>query len=589
VVKVLDLFAGGGGSARGYLDAGFDQVTGVDTSAGVAPDFIRGTGGSFLNLDALAVLSDRKWKGFVQEFDLIHASPPCFPGETPVLTQRGLVPIENIVTGDLVLTHRQNWRPVTAVTQQVASVVRANWMVTTPDHPFLAYRRTTHGTLYDPSEGLLARGHRPHSTAPAWVRADELHNLCLGTPSYIPPVPYELPAEFTPGRTFWESIGYWVGNGWATTGDVHVAVGRHRVADIRAILQDAFTDLSWKESEQRTAIRFSIYRKSLAAWLRSNFGRYAYGKTFPAWLFSISEQDRRAFLAGYLLADGNYCYRETSKITTISPMLAVGLRILASTLNMSSSIHYHIPTRTCMIEGRTVSEAPSYQILLSKQERYGTAKDGFRWTKQRQVFHPDGNRVVYDLTVEEDHSFIAWGYAVHNCQGYSHMSLCRPGLSWRYPKLIGPVLELLRRTGVPFVIENVANAETRALLPGAALLCGVMFGRPMYRHRLLYAEGFALPAPAYPWAEGSRKKEECGWPHPVPAARAGHWEPGFYVCAAGHERRAVVNEAMQITWMKDRENVTEAVPPAYTRYAGRQFLHARASSGNSRTDVLSES
>jgi hypothetical protein len=57
----------------------------------------------------------------------------------------------------------------------------------------------------------------------------------------------------------------------------------------------------------------------------------------------------------------------------------------------------------------------------------------------------------------------------------------------------------------------------------------------------------------------------------VPAARAGHWEPGKFVSVSGHERRGPVNAAMGIDWMREREDVAEAVPPAFTYWIGSQL------------------
>ena len=151
------------------------------------------------------------------------------------------------------------------------------------------------------------------------------------------------------------------------------------------------------------------------------------------------------------------------------------------------------------------------------------------------------------------------------CQFYSQMSRCRPGIASTYPDLIAPVREALIATGRPFVIENVEAA--RPWMKNPVTLCGIMFGRPMYRHRLFEAGGGftldAAPAPpedireiteaacqvlgfAAPAELRSGRNKWCGWPHPVPTARAGHWEPGRFVSVSGHERRGPVNAAMDI-------------------------------------------
>jgi DNA (cytosine-5)-methyltransferase 1 len=74
--RLLDLFSGAGGCARGYQQAGF-YVIGVDLK-----DQPRYAGDEFYQADALAVLDflleGNEWQGYVlADFAAIHASPPC--------------------------------------------------------------------------------------------------------------------------------------------------------------------------------------------------------------------------------------------------------------------------------------------------------------------------------------------------------------------------------------------------------------------------------------------------------------------------------------------------------------------------------
>lgn len=64
-LRILDLYCCGGGAARGYAQAGFD-VVGVDIKAQPQYPF------EFRHGDAVEFLLAHG-----QEFDLIHASPPC--------------------------------------------------------------------------------------------------------------------------------------------------------------------------------------------------------------------------------------------------------------------------------------------------------------------------------------------------------------------------------------------------------------------------------------------------------------------------------------------------------------------------------
>lgn len=68
--RLLDLFCGVGGAARGYQWAGF-HVTGVDINP--QPDY---AGDEFIQADAIEFAADL-CDGYPWEFDAIHASPPC--------------------------------------------------------------------------------------------------------------------------------------------------------------------------------------------------------------------------------------------------------------------------------------------------------------------------------------------------------------------------------------------------------------------------------------------------------------------------------------------------------------------------------
>ena len=65
-MKLLDLFCGAGGASKGYAMAGF-EVTGIDVKHGKRYPFkyIRGDVRDYLHVE------------FLQQFDVIAASPPC--------------------------------------------------------------------------------------------------------------------------------------------------------------------------------------------------------------------------------------------------------------------------------------------------------------------------------------------------------------------------------------------------------------------------------------------------------------------------------------------------------------------------------
>lgn len=150
------------------------------------------------------------------------------------------------------------------------------------------------------------------------------------------------------------------------------------------------------------------------------------------------------------------------------------------------------------------------------------------------------------------------------CQSYSRMSGCRPGLADKYSSLIDATRSLLSGTGKTSVIENVSGAplakSTDLFGSHGVELCGSMFGLPLYRHRI-FESNVPLKKPPHP-------------PHDIPASKAGHWKPGTIISVCGN--CAPISEArraMEIDWMS-RDELAEAIPPAYTEYIGKMLLKA---------------
>jgi DNA (cytosine-5)-methyltransferase 1 len=173
----------------------------------------------------------------------------------------------------------------------------------------------------------------------------------------------------------------------------------------------------------------------------------------------------------------------------------------------------------------------------------------------------------FDFIQADAVTFPLGGYDAYHasppCQGYSHMSSCRPGLAGEYPQLIDVIRPRLIASGRPWVIENVEGSGLAVQddLFGASglVLCGTMFGLRLYRHRLFETSASVRP-PHHPR-------------HLIPASKAGHWEHGTIISVAGNcSPIALAREAMGgIGWMT-RDELAESIPPQYAEYLGRALL-----------------
>jgi DNA (cytosine-5)-methyltransferase 1 len=147
------------------------------------------------------------------------------------------------------------------------------------------------------------------------------------------------------------------------------------------------------------------------------------------------------------------------------------------------------------------------------------------------------------------------------CQAYSAgRNIWRGRLAEdRHPDLVGPVRDMLTASGRPYVIENVVGAPLR----NPTVLCGDSFALGVKRHRLFETSFFIWAPPV------------CRKAHPdffvsvfgggAKARKAGRGFPKTNVVHAD------ASAAMGIDWMT-RDELSEAIPPAYTAFIGEQLL-----------------
>lgn len=172
--------------------------------------------------------------------------------------------------------------------------------------------------------------------------------------------------------------------------------------------------------------------------------------------------------------------------------------------------------------------------------------------------------------------------AVHlspTCTGYSRGTAAIPDRIGRYDRLIGASRELARMLGLPYVIENVADARPELIDP--IELCWSMFRDPgsvidtdgtpltMRRHRLFEWDGFYLPAP--PPHRHPRGVQVAG---AYGGARRDKWE-ARHVRHGGYVPRslAVLRDLIGADWLDER-GCFLAIPPDYTEWVGRYLMAA---------------
>lgn len=150
------------------------------------------------------------------------------------------------------------------------------------------------------------------------------------------------------------------------------------------------------------------------------------------------------------------------------------------------------------------------------------------------------------------------------CQAYSAMTKlansktknCEFDLGPKHPELVHIVRDMLNRTGKPYIIENVVGAPLR----NPVTMCGAMFDLGVIRHRL-FETNWTLRQPVHPSHDAVNARPDFS----CVVGMGGAWRS-----RNGSRDTEDWKTAMGIDWM-DRYELTQAIPPAYTEYIGREL------------------
>lgn len=133
-----------------------------------------------------------------------------------------------------------------------------------------------------------------------------------------------------------------------------------------------------------------------------------------------------------------------------------------------------------------------------------------------------------------------------------------PGKDLGFRDLIAETRIALKQSGKPWIIENIPGSPLRR----PVTVCGGALGLKVQRHRKFESsEKLIGTGCEHPWEKTGER--------PVGV----YGKPGGFGSRRGQQGFSMAEwvEAMQIDWMTSRE-ITQAVPPAYTRFLGFQLI-----------------
>lgn len=163
-----------------------------------------------------------------------------------------------------------------------------------------------------------------------------------------------------------------------------------------------------------------------------------------------------------------------------------------------------------------------------------------------------------EYVAEYGHEFDAI-HASPPCQSFSAYRRKGHGVGDGYPDLIAATRDLIIGSGLPFVIENVPNSPLRF----PVTLCGSSFDLDVRRHRWFESNVEIDKPPCQHEKQTPRFAPATNRTNLRSTVEVGVWRIPL----------DVQQRAMGIDWMT-REELSQAIPPAYTEHIGSFLLAA---------------
>ncbi len=371
----------------------------------------------------------------------IWASIECFVEGTLILTKRGLVDIKDVVVGDEVLTHKNRYKRVYSTMSKLANTVEIKGqgftnIETTHEHPFYIRKRNRvwHNDV---------RGYRSEFEEPSWCETEKLipNESFLSSPIKFEEleIPKILGRGFAFSNELWWFIGRYLGDGSLSlrkdlkrnhdSKQIIISCGKHKTELLEEKLslfspvnkRSGNSELKFHKREIRTAFNYATSHDGLFDFILEHFGKLADGKKIPSWALSMPKEWKISLLEGYKSSDGYVNENGRIDITTISKKLAIGIKLLAQSLGYIVNIQKYFYQDTHTIEGRTVNVKEQYKIywLENPKKIYTHSDDNHIYGQLKKVKETNNTKLVYNISVEGDESYVADGMVVHNCVNFS--------------------------------------------------------------------------------------------------------------------------------------------------------------------------
>lgn len=413
----------------------------------------------------------------------------CVPSGTQIMTPNGEFNIEDISAGDFVLTHKGRYRRVVHkfihegfegnLFQITTWASNQNGLLLSAEHPIYCLRKEWK-CKKDKSSGNRAKDREQYSKTNSFILANEIKKadglLCpiildkMSEEQILSHSPVKnnlskpLSSDFLLQPSFWRFVGYWLAEGlyyrnqsntrfvlcFSEEKDTEVK------KDCRGIIGDIL-NRSVSTVKGKGAEQLIFCSVELGEFFKE-WGSGSLNKKIPFWVEGLPDNCLFEMYKGYLAGDGTIDNKGYEVITSINLEMLQSFQRILNKIGKSSTITIPYLKRNNIINGKKRNCKPFYRLICTNKPKLAWFENGNVVKKVKDISLIPFEGVLYNLEVDEDNSYVANSYSVHNSQ-----QLCDPTpsseirLNGSYLKPIEP--QFIPRSVYKFMVLDQAGGD----------------------------------------------------------------------------------------------------------------------------------
>ncbi|MBI1935366.1 hypothetical protein HYS31_02900 [Candidatus Woesearchaeota archaeon] len=407
----------------------------------------------------------------------------CFHPNQPIMTENGPKMIKDVKVGDSVLTHKGRFRNVEKVyTRNADLLYKVNCsklpkpsMIVTEEHPILCYKdsKIQWLRLNALGEGDYVAMSYPKDVqdAEAIKVSDFVENVHVneedkcsyeykgGKFNVFVHSTKQVKNTVVVDNDLMKLFGYYLSEGSLADNDcvrfTFSADEESYCQEAISIMQDKFgisSRIERTNSESRKWLSLRFHSTILAKFFEKILGRGFDEKSVPSWMLELPQNKQKGLMAGMIRGDGTVFknYNKTNaKLVMCNQNLVYAFWQMSMRCGVFSALGKEsIPKMgttqpyRCTLSGENglmlINELFERQETDSGFKPNDLIVNGVTFTKIDQISEVEYYGPVYNLEVEEDHSYVANMVSVHNC------------FVLDVPDSIEGIMETLKNTAVVF-------------------------------------------------------------------------------------------------------------------------------------------